>query len=205
MSLGARFVAQFGKPEGRLGAFAGWVMAQRGSNRRRNQWTVELLKIAPGDRVLELGFGPGLALAAAAERATSGRVVGIDHSPVMLDQARRRLRKLGLENRVELRLGGIEALEALAGPFDKILSANVVQFVADQPALFALFLRLLAPGGQIATTYQPRHRGATAQDAHRTAAEIKALMEATGFAQVRIEVLPLKPVPAVSVIGSRPR
>jgi ubiquinone/menaquinone biosynthesis C-methylase UbiE len=205
VSLGARFVAQFGKPEGRLGAFAGWVMAQRGSNRRRNQWTVELLNIAPGDRVLELGFGPGLALAAAAERATSGRVVGVDHSPVMLDQAQRRLRKLGLENRVELRLGGIEALQALAGPFDKILSANVVQFVADQPALFALFLRLLAPGGQIATTYQPRHRGAMAQDAHRTAAEIKALMEATGFAQVRIEALPLKPVPAVSVIGSRPR
>ena len=205
MSLAARFVAQFGKPEGQLGAFAGWIMAHRGSNRQRNQWTVDLLKIAPGDRVLELGSGQGLALAAAAERVKTGQVVGIDHSSVMIEQARRRLRKLGLEDRVELRLGGIEALKALAGPFDKILSANVVQFVRDKPVLFALFHRLLSPGGQVASTYQPRHRGATAADAHRTAEELKGLMAAAGFAQIRIEELQLKPVPVVSVLGSRAR
>ena len=96
MSLGAKFAAQFRRPEGRLGAFAGWIMANRGSNRQRNDWTVELLEIAPGDRVLEFGCGPGLALAAAAARATSGRLVGIDHSSVMIEQARARLSKLGV-------------------------------------------------------------------------------------------------------------
>jgi ubiquinone/menaquinone biosynthesis C-methylase UbiE len=197
-------IAQFGKPQGRLGALAGWIMSHRSSNRQRNLWTVDLLKIAPADRVLELGSGPGLALAAAAERVKTGRVVGVDHSAVMIEQASRRLRKLGLEDRVELRLGGVETLKSLSGPFDKILSANVVQFVPDKPALYALFLRLLAPGGQMATTYQPRHRGATAEDAHRTAEEIKGLMERAGFSHIRIEVLPLKPIPAVSVIGSRP-
>ena len=98
------------------------------------------------------------------------------------------------------------ALSAAArGPGDKILSANVVQFVRDKPVLFALFHRLLSPGGQVATTYQPRHRGATAADAHRTAEELKGLMAAAGFAQIRIEELQLKPVPVVSVLGSRAR
>jgi len=205
VSLGARFVAQFRKPEGRLGAFAGWVMAARGSNRERNRWTVDLLQIAPEDRVLEVGCGPGLALAEAAARATRGRVVGIDHSSVVIEQARARLRKLGLEARVELHLAGVEALAALPGSFNKILSVNLVQFVADKPALFQSFCRLLAPGGRLATTYMPRHRRATAADARGMAEELAGLVRAAGFAEVRIEELPLKPVPAVCVLGVRPR
>jgi cyclopropane fatty-acyl-phospholipid synthase-like methyltransferase len=204
VSLAARFAAQFRKPEGRLGAFAGWIMSNRGSNRQRNQWTVDLLEIAPTDRVLELGCGPGLALAAAAERASQGRVTGVDHSEVMIEQARRRLRKLGLERGVELRLGGVETLEFLPGPYDKVLSINLVQFVPDTARLFAALHALLAPGGRVATTYQPRHRGATAADAHRTAAELAQLMSRAGLAQIRIEELPLKPVPVVCVLGTRP-
>ena len=131
--------------------------------------------------------------------------MGIDHSSVMIEQARARLRKLGLEARVELHLAGVEALAALRGPFDKILSVNLVQFVADKPALFQSFYQLLAPGGRIATTYMPRHRGATGADARRTAEELAGLTRAAGIADVRIEELPLKPLPAVCVLGSRPR
>jgi cyclopropane fatty-acyl-phospholipid synthase-like methyltransferase len=178
-------------------------MANRGSNRRRNEWTVELLGIAPEDRVLELGFGPGLALVAAARRAARGRVTGIDHSAVMVEQARRRLRQAGLESRVELRLGGLEQLATLAGPFDKIFSVNVVMFVPDKPALFARLHGLLAAGGRLATAYLPRHRGATAEDARRAGQDYAALMRGAGLADVTIEELPLKPVPAVCVVGAR--
>jgi cyclopropane fatty-acyl-phospholipid synthase-like methyltransferase len=204
MSLAAKFAAQFRKPEGRLGAFAGWIMANRGSNRQRNEWTVDLLEVAPTNRVLELGCGPGLALAAAARRAAQGRVVGLDHSEVMIAQARARLEKLGLNDRVELRLGGVEALQSLKGPFDKIFSVNLAQFVPEKAELFAAIHRLLGPGGRVATTYQPRHRGATAADARRTAEELAQLMRPAGFQQIRIEELPLKPVPAVCVLGMRP-
>jgi hypothetical protein len=41
---------------------AGWVMAHRPSNRQRNSWVVSLLDVRPADRVLEIGFGPGLAI-----------------------------------------------------------------------------------------------------------------------------------------------
>src|SRR5262245_62112757 len=80
-------VRQFGQPSGVPGAIAGWIMATRRSNRERNRRTIELLGIRPGDRVLEIGFGPGLALRWALEKVGSGLVVGIDPSPVMHRQA----------------------------------------------------------------------------------------------------------------------
>jgi ubiquinone/menaquinone biosynthesis C-methylase UbiE len=49
-----------------------------------------LLDVRPTDRVLEIGFGPGLAIAELARRITRGRVYGIDHSAVMVRQAGKR-------------------------------------------------------------------------------------------------------------------
>ncbi|MFB9881761.1 methyltransferase domain-containing protein [Planobispora siamensis] len=65
-------------------------MAHRRSNRQRNRWVVSLLDVQPTDRVLEIGPGPGLAVAELAGRATRGRVYGIDRSQVMVRQAGRR-------------------------------------------------------------------------------------------------------------------
>src|SRR5215831_14435455 len=87
----AAIVGQFGHPRGTAGKVAGWVMAHRSSNRRRNSWVVSLLDVRPTDRVLEIGFGPGLAIAWLSCRiGDSGQVYGIDHSDVMLRQAARR-------------------------------------------------------------------------------------------------------------------
>ncbi len=63
MTVRQRLVAQFRQPRGLPGQLAGLVMAMRPSNRARNRWTVELLDLQPGDRLLEIGFGPGLAIA----------------------------------------------------------------------------------------------------------------------------------------------
>ena len=77
-----RVVDQFHRPRGFSGRLAGWVMANRSSNRRRNAWVITLLDVAPTDRVLEIGFGPGIAIREAAARATEGLVCGVDHSEV---------------------------------------------------------------------------------------------------------------------------
>jgi SAM-dependent methyltransferase len=90
-ALIAAIVGQFGHPRGTAGSIAGWVMAHRPSNRQRNRWVVSLLDVQPTDRVLEIGFGPGLAIAGLSRRVgDSGHVYGIDHSEVMLRQATRR-------------------------------------------------------------------------------------------------------------------
>src|SRR5438105_2776616 len=76
-------VGQGHHPRGAAGRVTGWVFAHRPSNRRRNGWVVSLLDVRPADQVLEIGFGPGLAVAALV-RAGAGHVCGIDHSDVML-------------------------------------------------------------------------------------------------------------------------
>jgi ubiquinone/menaquinone biosynthesis C-methylase UbiE len=84
MTLKSTLMAQFRKPSGLLGALAGRTMAARSSNRFRNARTVELLQLTRDSRVLEIGCGPGLALARCAQIVTAGRIVGLDHSGVMI-------------------------------------------------------------------------------------------------------------------------
>jgi cyclopropane fatty-acyl-phospholipid synthase-like methyltransferase len=178
-------------------------MANRPSNRARNRWAADVLDVRPADRVLEIGFGPGLALLAILERATQGRVVGIDHSELMLRQAETRNRAALAAGRLELRLGGLELLPTLGGPFDRVLSVNVVQFFADRAAAFAAIRDVLAPGGVMATVYQPRHGGATAADADRMAQALARLATDAGLVSVRIERLEAKPLPAVCVLAQK--
>jgi cyclopropane fatty-acyl-phospholipid synthase-like methyltransferase len=197
-------VGQFRQPRGFPGRIVGWVMAARGSNRRRSAWTVELLDIRPGDRVLEIGCGPGVALAAVAARGARA-VVGLDHSAVMLAQAARRNRRAIAAGQVELRLGGLEALPTCGGAFDKIFSVNVILFLADKAEFYRALAAALAPGGIAATTYQPRHRNPTRADALAMAEAIAVDMKTAGFAGIAIEELALEPAPAICVRGQKPR
>jgi ubiquinone/menaquinone biosynthesis C-methylase UbiE len=176
-------------------------MAARGSNRERTLRSIDLLDVRPGQRVLEIGFGPGVSIRELAERAAPGRVVGVDHSATMLRQARRRNAAAIRSGRVELHLAAVEDLPRFAEPFDRILSVNSVMFWQDPPARFAELRVLLAPGGRIAVTYQPRHPGATSADAQRKGAELAALLERSGFERVRVETLRLAPLDAVCVLG----
>ena len=203
MSSDSRLVAQFRQPSGILGRLAGWIMATRGSNRERNFWGAELLEVEPGQRVLELGFGPGVAIERLAGAAAPGEVVGVDHSATMLAQASRRNRAAIACGQVRLLLGSADTLPPGLGKFDRIISANVVMFWRDPAAVFAELHALLAPGGQLATTYQPRHSGATPADAEAMASRIAAWMGEAGFAEIRRERLELKPLPAICVLGRR--
>jgi hypothetical protein len=75
---------QFGRPTGLWGRAAALLMAHRSSNRTRNSWAVSLLDVRRVDRVLEIGFGPGLAIWELSRIAVEGYVRGIDHSELML-------------------------------------------------------------------------------------------------------------------------
>jgi SAM-dependent methyltransferase len=75
-------------------------------NRQRNRCVVSLLEVQPTDRVLEIGFGPGLAIAELSRRVgEEGHVYGIDPSEVMLQQATRRNAAAIAAGRVTLTLG----------------------------------------------------------------------------------------------------
>jgi ubiquinone/menaquinone biosynthesis C-methylase UbiE len=185
--------AQFGRPTGLWGRGAGLLMAHRSSNRRRNAWAVSLLDVRPDDRVLEIGFGPGLAIRQLSRIAHEGYVCGIDHSELMLRQARRRNADGIRRGVVDLRLASVDALPAFDAPFDKILAVNAVLFWTEPDARLEALRRLLRPGGLIAVAHQPRGPGATDETSAAKGQEIAAALTRAGCSEVRVETLRLKP------------
>jgi SAM-dependent methyltransferase len=99
---------QFHRPTGLSGRVAGWIMANRPSNVHRNRWTVDLLNLEPSDHVLEIGFGPGLAIQQVARLVPRGHVVGVDHSPLMVKHAGHRNQSAVQAGLVDLKLSGFE-------------------------------------------------------------------------------------------------
>src|SRR5262249_39961509 len=147
--------SQFRQPRGFAGWLVGWGMALRSSNRQRNVWAVGLLGVEPTDRVLEIGFGPGIAIRALSRRATHGLVCGVDHSAVMVRQATRRNAAAVRAGRVDLRLASVEQLPTFAEPFDKVLAVNTMGMWRAPDAGLQALHRLMRAGGRIATVSQP--------------------------------------------------
>jgi ubiquinone/menaquinone biosynthesis C-methylase UbiE len=166
----------------------------------RNRWAAQLLDVRPADRVLELGCGPGVAIAALATRATRGSVVGVDHSPVMIRQARRRNRAAIRAGRVRLVHTPVESLSLGDGPYDAALAVNTIGRWPDPVARLRELARLLRPGGRLALVSQPRCPGATAATSAAAAEELAALLTEAGFERLRTERLDLDP-PAACVLG----
>lgn len=194
-------IGQGHRPHGAAGSVTGWVFAHRPSNRQRNRWVVSLLDVHPADQVLELGFGPGVAVAELV-RAGAGHVYGIDHSGVMLRQASRRNAAAIRAGRVTLVNAPVDQIPpALDGPFDVILAVNSLAFWPAPAERLAELRRRLAPGGRVAVVSQPRCHGATAGTSRTAAGEIESLLRSAGFTPTSTETLPLSP-PVICVLAS---
>lgn len=195
-----RTIRQFHHPSGAGGHVVGWVMGRRSSNVTRSRWAVDVLDVQPTERVLELGCGPGVAVAALAARAVDGLVVGVDHSPVMIAQAGRRNVSAVRAGRVRLVEASVERLTVEDGPFDAALAVNTATMWPDPPARLRELRRLLRPGGRMALVSQPRCPGATAATTAAAADELAALLTDAGFVHLRVETLDLDP-PVACVLG----
>ena len=202
MSITTQLISQFGEPRGATGHVVGWVMGHRRSNVERSRWAVGLLGLGPGDRLLEVGSGPGVAIAAAAGRGA--HVVGVDRSPVMIEQARHRNRQAVRHGQVELHAAPVERLPDLGAPFDAALAVNTLGFWTDPVAVLSTIAGKLRPGGTIAVVSQPRSKGATAEHTRAAGEHFRDLLEQAGYEDLRSETLDLDP-PAVCVLGRRPR
>jgi SAM-dependent methyltransferase len=194
-------VRQFHHPRGMAGRLAGWIMAHRGSNVRRNRWVVSLLDARPTDRVLEVGFGPGVAIAALAQRVTRGVVFGIDHSAVMVRVAGRRNAAAVRAHRVVLRQAAVDRLPSFDDPLDAVFAVNSAGSWPEPVDRLRELRGLLRPGGRIALASQPRSPGATRETTARAARELEDLLARAGFADLRVETLDLDP-PVACVIGT---
>ncbi len=179
------------------------MFALRPSNRRRNIWAVSLLDVQPTDRVLEIGFGPGVAIAEFADRATRGQVFGVDHSQAMVRHAARRNAAAIRARRVHLAHASVERLPSFGDPLDAILAVNSVGFWPDPVERLRELRRLLRPAGRIALVSQPRCPGATRDTTVRAAQELQDMLTRAGFTQIRVTTLDLDP-PVACVLATNP-
>ncbi len=103
--------------------------------------------IKEGDTVIDLGSGAGNdCFVARQEAGVSGKVIGIDFTPAMINKARENAEKRGFNN-VEFRQGDIEHMPVTANVADVIVSNCVLNLVPNKDAVFKEIYRVLKPGG----------------------------------------------------------
>jgi ubiquinone/menaquinone biosynthesis C-methylase UbiE len=196
------FQDQFGNPQGLGGRLAGWLMAL--TNRDLNTWAVDQLTVRPGDHVLEIGFGPGLAIQALARRARHGMIEGVDISPLMVEQAIHRNAAMVKAGRVRLQVGAVSALPFADSCFERVLAVNNVQFWPSLGDDLREVARVLRPGGTLAIVLQPR-QAPSAADVLAVRDDLIAQLTAIGYRRVHSAVTSIAPMPAFAVLGERAR
>jgi SAM-dependent methyltransferase len=107
------------------------------------------LNLGPGDSVLDVGCGTGDDLPALAAAVAGGRVVGVDVSESLVDEARRRTRQFA---EVEVRVGDAHALPFAADEFSACRVDRVLQHVAEPEAVLAELARVTRRGGRVVIT-----------------------------------------------------
>ena len=116
---------------------------------------VEQLDLQPGDRVLEIGCGHGVAASFVCERLAGGHRVAVDRSPKMIEAAPQRNLAHVRAGRAEFLVAHLESVDLGDRRFDKILAVRVGLFHREPERAHELATRWLAPGGTIHAVFDP--------------------------------------------------
>lgn len=109
-------------------------------------------QIQPGDTVIDLGSGAGNdCFVARHETGATGKVIGIDFTPSMIDKARINAEKLGYNN-VEFRAGDIDQMPVSDNLADVVVSNCVLNLVPNKPQVMREMFRVLKPGGHFSVS-----------------------------------------------------
>jgi ubiquinone/menaquinone biosynthesis C-methylase UbiE len=114
---------------------------------------VDRLDLRPGDRVLEIGCGHGVAATLVCERLDGGRLTAIDRSPKMIEAAARRNAAYVETGAAEFLVAALEELELGDRRFDKVFAVRVGLFHREPERARALVEPWLASGGRLVTEY----------------------------------------------------
>jgi ubiquinone/menaquinone biosynthesis C-methylase UbiE len=185
-----------------------------GQERKIRQATLDLVRIKPGEPVLEVGCGTGsLTLAAKARVGSQSQVCGIDIAPDMIATARKKAEKAGLD--IQFQVGRIESIPFPDNQFGLVLSSMMIHHVHGNEAKqkgFEDIFRVLKPGGRllIVDTEPPQNPHIRGLAGHILGQELFAhnvrelipMLEKAGF--VEIKTGPMKYNILSFLVGKRP-
>jgi cyclopropane fatty-acyl-phospholipid synthase-like methyltransferase len=137
--------AQFKKPSGPFGIFSSNIMIK--GNKGKYEKLIEDLDLQPGDKLLEIGYGPGVGINTIAKRCISCIIHGIDFSKLMYRRASKYNKQYIDNNTMVLQYGDFLKTPVVSNEYDKIFCLNVVYFWNELHEPFKKVLSLLKPAG----------------------------------------------------------
>jgi ubiquinone/menaquinone biosynthesis C-methylase UbiE len=191
--------------------FNEWAAAGRGEEMENHhisitQQTLALMKLKPGERVLDLGCGAGWASRLLAQLVgggdRSGQVVGLDVSDEMIRRARATSQQY---DNILFVVGSAQQIPWQEDFFDKVLSVESFYYYGDQGSALDEVRRVMAPGGELyilINLYKDNHYSLRWVEELNVPVQVKSeqeymdLLKAHGFENVRAERIPdLTPTP----------
>ena len=195
--------SQFGLPRGAFGWLAGKVMAY--NNRERAAWAVTLLQVQPRQKILEIGYGPGLALQILCERCPSASLTGIDASIVMCRQASHRNRKAIAAGQLSVQHGSVAQLPFADASFDGIFAINSLHHWPNPPANLLEVRRVLKQGGQLTLVEQPRMSKRSGSELQQLVGDrLTHMLRQAGFDIINLSSRVMKPHPCIAAQAIKP-
>lgn len=193
----------FGAPKGVRGWLAAHLVARLTAD--ANRWMLDCLDVGDDDRLLDVGCGPGLALAEAVTR-TSGLVAGVDRAVTMVGQARRRNRSAIAGGRAAVCRADASRLPFRDRAFTKVGSLDSLQFWAHPDQGLRELLRVLEPGGRVAVVLMARSdEGPERGGPPAWVDGVVDAMRAAGFGPVAITSEVFGGVAHRALVATRPR
>jgi cyclopropane fatty-acyl-phospholipid synthase-like methyltransferase len=168
----------------------------------RLAWAVDVLEVEPGDRLLEVGCGHGVAVSLVCERLSGGRIVAIDRSPKMIAAATRRNREHLASGRAVLETSTLADAPLDGHRFDKIFAVHVALFWRQPDETLATVRTLLAPGGGL-YLFNQAPGWSDAGSARAFGRRLSGVLSEHGFSVDDVLTARLSPAPVVGVV-SRP-
>lgn len=147
MGIAESFGRQLSDPRGWAGHVTGILM--RILNQQCNRMAVNALQVQTGQRVLEIGCGPGEALALLAAKMPDAHLHGLDRSELMIARARARNRAAERAGLLTLHHCNSQQLPFPGKSIDAVLAINVAYFWTDIGSTLCEIRRVLRPGGQV--------------------------------------------------------
>jgi ubiquinone/menaquinone biosynthesis C-methylase UbiE len=138
-------------PKGIIGTYIGEKMVRQ--HKTETNWTLELMNIQQGDRILELGCGAGYAIKLILEKNLAEEIVGLDISPTIIRSARMRNKKAIREKRVKLIQANFNKLPFHNENFNTIFSIQTIYFWTEIAATLSEIFRVLKPYGVVILTF----------------------------------------------------